>query len=1358
MSEELLAFLRQCLICFGHCRVLYVGDGLPGALRALLDAGCDAYGLALDEDEARDAAPQFPPGRVLRANDAGALPEGVSADQFDALIVARSAVAHSEASEGSEESDARDLAATRLLAQPFRQIAMLGPAHKAAGDVNRIAYRRHARTKAAWWSQPLPPASNRASVFFERMPSGVVDEQEIAPPQDILAQANSAWPTAFGDTVEACAFVRIGDIVLVLDSSVGSGARVVAQNSAARAVVGLEPGEASLAYARSRYGVDEHVSFFADAASRPDCAASVDVLMALDATAFPADVLHGEIARVRPGGRVIFGVSRAQAEALEQEGGASPRAWLHRVCGPQAEGLLAERAFVSSALGGGDPGRTWTEAGFDEPANIDGTLIVIAMRDPLAGRASDYVETTFATVDAPDFHVLADNRAMENPWLFKSMIAIGMRLTNNESLDALNAQVMASSPRGSADFGAALCGHAYRVLGHARSEQEMRACLTDIREYVAAAGGSAHQLRWKVSLSFVAARLAQRLGDLAAAEDWALRCAAMNPMPFSPLLGTKVVGALDLAATFALVRGDRQAARERLKQGVETVRRLLSGDWLNILGNIEKPLSFGLPEVSQLAEAGARCAYLLNHLDDADSRPGFVWHEHRGYYERILDERNTRVNLLTAGHAVLANNAVRLEAEVSRREAERLRLEATIAESIAERQRLEGVIGELNENRQRLEALVGEINSDRARLDQAVAQKEQERIRLTEMVETLSEQQAALTREKTGANTVVSHLAHEQPRGLTLSRTWNAIKRRLNRVAGRHAAAAEEGLPAIAPGARRTPGAPVSIDDIVAPWLASSGLGAHPWRCTDRAARQLGVQAAERLAASDADARLVIVSAPELKTSPRDETRLVVALFDDTDDAYALRNEVYDKVDLCIALGPRVYERLALLHPLVARADGAALDVARRFASAAGGEALRVPVFASDLQGAPVVLLQVDSFMVGGLERVVFDLLDTLAAAGFRPMLGVTGDIAPEAEAELKARRFAYVRLPSHPKALRRLLKEHEVALVNAHYSLTLAEVCASLGIPFVQTVHNMYQWLDEPNKQKWRQADQITDCYVCVSANVAMFADSNLRLAAERMLVIPNGCDSAGRVPLATPERDPELRAELGVPQDSPVFVNVASINPVKGQGLLIEAFAIAHAARPDIRLVILGKHADASYAQRLREKIERHGLQDAVLMPGYRSDVHRFVDLARAVVMPSFTEGWSLAISEAVQRHAPVIATNVGGAREQLVDEASTVIDAYRTDWASLDGPQFYAAIANEDTLHAVRDQLAAALLAHADRPLRTARDALQRSYTSMTPAQAYERHAEVFKALLYRKSATPIRYASYRPQRQSRYLSNV
>jgi glycosyltransferase involved in cell wall biosynthesis len=300
-----------------------------------------------------------------------------------------------------------------------------------------------------------------------------------------------------------------------------------------------------------------------------------------------------------------------------------------------------------------------------------------------------------------------------------------------------------------------------------------------------------------------------------------------------------------------------------------------------------------------------------------------------------------------------------------------------------------------------------------------------------------------------------------------------------------------------------------------------------------------------------------------------------------------------------------------------------------------------------------------------------------------------------------------------------------------------------------------MYMWLDAAGKEQWRRVDEVTDAYICVSANVAMFADVNLRLSADRMIVVPNGCDSGSAKPLLEPERDVALREELGFPADSPVFVNVASINPVKGQGLLIDAFAMAHAKRPDIRLVILGKHSDARYAAQLQERIAHHGLQDAVSMPGYRSDVYRFVDLARAVVMPSFTEGWSLAISEALQRNAPVIATDVGGAREQLIGEASTVIRAYRDDWSTLDGPQFYQAIANEWDLQAVRDELARTIVEHAGRPIRQPREGLQQSFQSMTPAEAYTRHAEIFAAILTRANADCVRYASFLPQRQSRYF---
>ncbi|HCF59454.1 MAG TPA: hypothetical protein DFS52_15855, partial [Myxococcales bacterium] len=257
--------------------------------------------------------------------------------------------------------------------------------------------------------------------------------------------------------------------------------------------------------------------------------------------------------------------------------------------------------------------------------------------------------------------------------------------------------------------------------------------------------------------------------------------------------------------------------------------------------------------------------------------------------------------------------------------------------------------------------------------------------------------------------------------------------------------------------------------------------------------------------------------------------------------------------------------------------------------------------------------------------------------------------------------------LPPSPEPLAQALRERRVALVNAHYSVALAQASAAAGIPFVQTVHSPYFWLDDLERERWQRADGLTAAYACVSAIVACFADLNLGLSPSKMVVFPNGCHAA-TAPLSTSEEDSRLRAELGIGADAAVFVNVGSLYPVKGQHLLLEAFAEIAPECPHSHLVFVGGQLNEDYAKQLRELVAAHGLESRVRFTGRRDDVHRFLDLATALVMPSLSEGWSLAISEALRRGTPVVSTEVGAAVEQLRGPPGRLLPAAFEDWRTL------------------------------------------------------------------------------------------
>jgi glycosyltransferase involved in cell wall biosynthesis len=331
--------------------------------------------------------------------------------------------------------------------------------------------------------------------------------------------------------------------------------------------------------------------------------------------------------------------------------------------------------------------------------------------------------------------------------------------------------------------------------------------------------------------------------------------------------------------------------------------------------------------------------------------------------------------------------------------------------------------------------------------------------------------------------------------------------------------------------------------------------------------------------------------------------------------------------------------------------------------------------------GTRHVLIQVDDFLQGGLENVVLGLARGLRDRGLRVSLLVLGQLGPAAEqARGEGLPVATLAAGRREPAYRAWLREQQVDLVYAHYSTFGARVAADLGIPFVQVVHNTYVWLDERGVDAYREADAATAGYICVSAEVARYCDRRMGLAVDKMIVVPNGVD-LGRLDAAR-EQDPErLREELGLSPDDFVFLNVASIHATKAQAVLLGALARVVADRPRARLVVAGSASDPAYERRLRRRIVELGLERNVILAGQRPDVGRFYWMADAFVLPSFWEGWSLAMTEAACTGLPLVATAVGGARDLLADGGGRLVEPPFASICDLDAGAIHRLVHDED-----------------------------------------------------------------------------
>ncbi len=138
---------------------------------------------------------------------------------------------------------------------------------------------------------------------------------------------------------------------------------------------------------------------------------------------------------------------------------------------------------------------------------------------------------------------------------------------------------------------------------------------------------------------------------------------------------------------------------------------------------------------------------------------------------------------------------------------------------------------------------------------------------------------------------------------------------------------------------------------------------------------------------------------------------------------------------------------------------------------------------------------------------------------------------------------------------------------------------------------------------------------------------------------VIPNGVDIYP--PLSNQLMEHYLPHELAlVPSQNPVLLFMGRLHPKKGVDLLIPAFAQVLQNHPEAWLVMAGPDP-VSYQQSLIELAQSFQVQNRVFFPGMVTGLHKRALLQRAdlFVLPSYSEGFSLAVLEALAAAKPVV-----------------------------------------------------------------------------------------------------------------------
>ena len=171
-----------------------------------------------------------------------------------------------------------------------------------------------------------------------------------------------------------------------------------------------------------------------------------------------------------------------------------------------------------------------------------------------------------------------------------------------------------------------------------------------------------------------------------------------------------------------------------------------------------------------------------------------------------------------------------------------------------------------------------------------------------------------------------------------------------------------------------------------------------------------------------------------------------------------------------------------------------------------------------------------------------------------------------------------------------------------------------------------------------------LANAVVAVSEDVAQQLSITFHLAPSKIRIIINGID-VDAIHRTPPK--PELLPSLCALPGQRLITSVGRLMPPKGHGYLIAAMPHLIQQIGNVRLILAGDGDLKTSLEKLSQNLK---VQDTISFLGSRRDVPDILALSDVFVLPSVSEGTSMALLEAMAASKPIVATDIPGNRAVL------------------------------------------------------------------------------------------------------------
>ena len=310
----------------------------------------------------------------------------------------------------------------------------------------------------------------------------------------------------------------------------------------------------------------------------------------------------------------------------------------------------------------------------------------------------------------------------------------------------------------------------------------------------------------------------------------------------------------------------------------------------------------------------------------------------------------------------------------------------------------------------------------------------------------------------------------------------------------------------------------------------------------------------------------------------------------------------------------------------------------------------------------------IGSFHQGGSERQAVQLTRLLLESGRCNVFVVTlerdGVLLDEVNRlglndipEFRLSSFYNLHAARQMRRFAQFLKQNEIDVVHTHDFYTNIFGMAAAGLARVPVrIASRRESAVRPRTQRFveRAAYRLAHAVVanCEDVRQQLIREG---VPAQKVRTVYNGLDLA-RVQPAQTEKAAILKA-LRLPEQARFVTIMANMRAhvrepqpycFKDHPTFLRAAKLVHESVPDAAFIIAG---EGELLDATRELARSLGIADRTFFIGRCEDVGSVLSISDVCVLSSSSEGFSNAILEYMAAGRPVVATNVGGAREAIV-----------------------------------------------------------------------------------------------------------